>query len=116
VGGDRPCGSRHRLVSIAPLRQSYPALSWFAQFDDPIELPDGPKLLTLRDAAEYLTKSSEGRARNTRVADSYGSADPGRRERRPDDVAADRLLKALNRHLVRQFDPDRKGARGSRDQ
>jgi hypothetical protein len=27
-----------------------------AEFEDPIELPDGCKLLTLRDAAEYVTK------------------------------------------------------------
>ena len=56
MGGDRAWGSRHRLGGIAPLRQSYPALSWSVEFDDPIELPDGPKLLTLRDAAEYVTK------------------------------------------------------------
>ncbi len=28
---------------------------WFKRFSDPIMLPDGHKLLTLRDAAEYIT-------------------------------------------------------------
>ena len=28
---------------------------WFKRFSDPIMLPDGRKLLTLRDAAEYIT-------------------------------------------------------------
>src|SRR5258708_38093674 len=28
---------------------------WFKRFVDPIVLPDGRKLLTLRDAAEYIT-------------------------------------------------------------
>ena len=29
---------------------------WFKRFVDPIVLPDGRKLLTLRDAAEYITE------------------------------------------------------------
>ena len=28
---------------------------WFKRFSDPIALPDGRELLTLRDAAEYIT-------------------------------------------------------------
>ena len=30
-------------------------MPWFKRFYDPIVLPDGRKLLTLRDAAEYIT-------------------------------------------------------------
>jgi hypothetical protein len=30
-------------------------MAWFKRFVDPIVLPDGRKLLTLRDAAEYIT-------------------------------------------------------------
>ena len=30
-------------------------LGWQREFDDPISLPDGRKLLTLKDAAEYIT-------------------------------------------------------------
>jgi hypothetical protein len=30
-------------------------MAWFKRFYDPIILPDGRKLLTLRDAAEYIT-------------------------------------------------------------
>jgi hypothetical protein len=30
-------------------------MAWFKRFHDPIILPDGRKLLTLRDAAEYIT-------------------------------------------------------------
>jgi hypothetical protein len=29
---------------------------WDRAFDDPIPLPDGGELLTLRDAANYITK------------------------------------------------------------
>jgi len=31
-------------------------MSWDQRFSDPIILPSGRKLLTLRDAAEYITK------------------------------------------------------------
>jgi hypothetical protein len=30
-------------------------MAWFKRFYDPIVLPDGRKLLTPRDAAEYIT-------------------------------------------------------------
>jgi hypothetical protein len=30
-------------------------LSWSREFDDPISLPDGRSLITLRDAADYIT-------------------------------------------------------------
>jgi hypothetical protein len=30
-------------------------MAWFTRFVDPIVLPDGRELLTLRDAAEYIT-------------------------------------------------------------
>jgi hypothetical protein len=32
------------------------AAQWSREFDDPIALPDGRKLVTLRDAASYITK------------------------------------------------------------
>lgn len=31
-------------------------MSWDQRFSEPIELPSGKKLLTLRDAARYITK------------------------------------------------------------
>jgi hypothetical protein len=39
------------------MRYNYPArlMAWFKRFVDPIVLPDGRELLTLRDAAEYIT-------------------------------------------------------------
>jgi hypothetical protein len=29
-------------------------MSWLRPFDDPVTLPDGRKLMTLRDAGEYV--------------------------------------------------------------
>jgi len=31
-------------------------LNWSREFEDPITLPDGRKLLTLKDAADYIMK------------------------------------------------------------
>ena len=31
-------------------------MSWSREFEHPITLPDGRKLLTLKDAADYITK------------------------------------------------------------
>jgi hypothetical protein len=33
----------------------YVLLPWSTRFEDPIILPDGRKLLTLKDAADYVT-------------------------------------------------------------
>jgi hypothetical protein len=30
-------------------------LNWSREFEDPITLPNGKKLITLRDAADYIT-------------------------------------------------------------
>ena len=38
-------------IQIIPVR----LMAWFKRFVDPIILPDGRELLTLRDAAEYIT-------------------------------------------------------------
>lgn len=34
-------------------------MPWSTEFDDPIILPDGRKLFTLKDAADYITKLPE---------------------------------------------------------
>jgi len=38
-------------------------LGWQRAFEDPIPLPGGPALVTFKDAGNYITKASEGRAR-----------------------------------------------------
>jgi hypothetical protein len=36
------------------------SISWDQPFFNPIILPDGRKLVTLRDAAQFITKASQG--------------------------------------------------------
>jgi hypothetical protein len=43
------------LIEAGPRRDGDRGLSWGNSFFDPIMLPDGRKLVTLRDAARYIT-------------------------------------------------------------
>jgi hypothetical protein len=83
-------------------------LPWSTSFEDPIPLPDGRWLLTLRDAAEHITKlpkaefsAPEWQAAMEAlilVAESGG----------PTMLARIGVVRALNRHVERVFNPDRK--------
>ena len=83
-------------------------MPWSTSFEDPIPLPDGRWLLTLRDAASYITKlpEAEHSAREWQaamealilVAESGG----------PTMLARIGVMRALNRHVERVFNPNRK--------
>ena len=80
-------------------------MSWGARFDDPIVLPQGEKL---RDAATYVT----GLPKKEAVLPEWPAAiealmlvaDRGR----PTMFARIGVMRALNRHVERLFDPSRK--------
>jgi hypothetical protein len=73
-------------------------MAWFKRFIDPIVLPDGRKLLTLRDAAEYITTlpKEEHDAADWQVAMEtlllVAECDG------PEMLARIAVMKALNRH------------------
>ena len=83
-------------------------MSWDQRFYDPIELPNGRKLITLRDAALYITKLPKaehdaeewqaGMEALLLVAEHDG----------PTMFARIGVMRALNRHVERVFNPDRK--------
>jgi hypothetical protein len=83
-------------------------VSWDQPFYDPIELPKGKKLVTLRDAAEYITElpKAEHDAEEWQaamqalllVAEHDG----------PTMLARIGVMRALNRNVERVFNPDRK--------
>jgi hypothetical protein len=83
------------------------ALPWSTPFDDPIPLPGGRKLLTLKDAADYITKLPKSEsdlpewqaAIEVLMLVSRGG---------PTMMARIGVMKALNRHVERVFNPDRK--------
>ena len=84
------------------------ALSWKRRFDDSIPLPRGRQLVTLEDAGKYITKlpkadheAAEWQAAMEAlilVATSGG----------PTMFARIGVMRALNRHVERVFNPDRK--------
>jgi hypothetical protein len=83
-------------------------MSWSRRFYDPIPLPRGRQLVTLKDAGKYITKlpkaeyeAAEWQAATQAlilVATSGG----------PTMFARIGIMRALNRHVERVFNPDRK--------
>ena len=82
-------------------------VDWSRKFEDPILLPDGRELVTLRDAANYITSLPE---KETELPDWQVAMEalllvaPGG----PTMLARIAVLKALNRNVPRAFNPDRK--------
>jgi hypothetical protein len=80
---------------------------WQREFEDPILLPGGKKLVTLRDAADYITglpkKESDLPEWQTAIEVLLLCSRGG-----PTMMARIGVMKALNRHVVREFNPDRK--------
>jgi hypothetical protein len=82
------------------------APKWSREFDDPLVLADGRKLVTLRDAATYITKLPKAeqdldiwQIAVERAAETGGAWLM---------LARIGVLKALHRSVVREFNPDRK--------
>ena len=82
-------------------------LGWQREFEDPISLPDGRKLLTLKDAAEYITglpkKESALPEWQTAIEALMLCSRGG-----PTMMARIGVMKALNRLVERVFNSDRK--------
>ena len=80
---------------------------WLRKFEDPIPLPDGRKLATFRDAANYITslpkKESDLPEWQTAIEVLMLVSRGG-----PTMLARIGVMKALNRHVERVFNPDRK--------
>jgi len=81
---------------------------WKRAFEDPIPLPRGRQLVTLADAGNYITKlpkaehgASEWQAamRALILVATLGG---------PSMIARIGVMRALNRHVERVFNPDRK--------
>jgi len=107
--GLRSSSKRHAHTPISALHSEprSSALSWSASFADPIPLPNGRKLITLKDAATYLTgppKKESGlpewqAAIEVLMLCSRGG-DPM--------LARIGVMKVLHRDVVREFNSGRK--------
>jgi hypothetical protein len=83
-------------------------IGWRRRFDDPIPLPRGRQFVTLEDAGNYITRlpKAEHEAAEWQAAMealilvvTLGG---------PTMFARIGVMRALNRHAVRVFNPDRK--------
>ena len=83
------------------------AKGWKRPFDDPIPLPDGRTLATLMDAGEYITSL---RKKETDLSDWQVAMQALLLVSRSGPTMLTRIavMKALNRHVERVFNPDRK--------
>jgi hypothetical protein len=84
--------------------------SWSRKFEESIPLPKGKPLLTLRDAANYITKLP----RAEHEAEEWQAAMEALllvvQQNGPTMFARIGMMRALNRHVERVFNPDRKEA------
>ena len=78
---------------------------WQRKFEDPIPLPKGRQLVTLKDAADHIMKLKESDLPEWQTAIEVLMlvARSG-----PTMMARIGVMKALNRHVERVFNPDRK--------
>jgi hypothetical protein len=87
---------------------SHDPVTWSRKFTDPIELPKGKKLVTLRDAALYVTKLPKAE----HDADEWQAAMEAlilvAELDGPTMFARIGVMRAINRHVERLFDSSRK--------
>ena len=87
---------------------SEPSSGWGREFDEPIALPDGRELTLLRDAASYITalpkKESAAPEWQAAIEALMLVVELGG----PTMFARVGMMRALNRHHVREFNPVRK--------
>jgi len=83
-------------------------LSWKRRFDDPIVLPDGRRLVTLRDAATYVTTLSKKEAASAEWQAAIEALILVVEHGGPTMFARIGVMRALNRHVERVFDSSRK--------
>ena len=80
---------------------------WQREFEDPISLPGGRVLVTLRDAADYITalpKRESARPEWQTAIEALMLVARGG----PTMLARIAVMKALNRHVARVFNPEHK--------
>jgi hypothetical protein len=82
---------------------------WKRRFDEPIELPGGGKLYTLKDAIAWLAKEIPQSEHGTKEVQTAARCVTEAAENDgPMIFARIAVMQAINRHVVRVFNRDRK--------
>ena len=82
-------------------------MPWSASFEDPIPLPDGRQLLTLRGAADYVMALPKAEHSMLEWQAAMEALILVAETNGPTMMARIGVMRALNRHVVREF-TDRK--------
>ena len=83
-------------------------IGWKREFDDPIPLPDGRQLDTLEDAGAYITDLPKADQQLDEWQNAIEALLVVVKQNGPTMFARIGMMKALNRHVERVFNPDRK--------
>ena len=81
---------------------------WKRSFDDPIPLPRGRQLVTLEDAGNYITKLPKAEHTMPEWQAAMEALILAATSGGPTMFARIGVMRALNRHVERVFDPSRK--------
>jgi hypothetical protein len=84
------------------------AKGWSTPFEDPIPLPRGRRLVTLRDAGNYILKLPESEHTAPEWQAAMGALGLVLTLGGPTMFARIGIMRALNRHVERVFNADRK--------
>jgi hypothetical protein len=87
---------------------------WSREFDEPIALPDGEKLVVLRDAANYITALPAKEATLPEWQAAIEALILVVEGGSPTMFVRIGMMRALNRHHVREFNPGQKDHWGRR--
>jgi hypothetical protein len=82
--------------------------NWSREFEDPIPLPKGKTLITLRDAAQYITKLPKAEHNAFEWQAAMEALILVAEHEGPTMFARVGVMRALNRHVEQVFNPDRK--------
>jgi len=81
---------------------------WKRAFEDPIPLPRGRQLVALKDAADYITRLPKADHESQQWQAAIEALIMAAEGRGPLMHARIGVMRALNRHVERVFNPDRK--------
>jgi hypothetical protein len=85
-----------------------PNKGWHRLFEDPIPLPRGRQLVTLEDAGKFITKLPKAEHEAPEWLAAMEALIMVATSGGPTMFARIGIMRALNRHVERVFNPDRK--------
>lgn len=83
-------------------------MSWDQRFSEPIAVPKGKALATLRDAGNYISRLPKAEHQATEWQTAVQCLMQAADNAAPVEFAHIGMLQALNRHVERVFDSSRK--------